>query len=93
MFVEPAGSCLVAAPPFEPAGCMARRFRPGDRAGEQSPDLADGERDEAGVSGRRGVRAGGSRAWASVRSRNAAAVTAQIAKAAMTSTMCRSISV
>jgi len=61
MFVEPAGSCLVATPPFEPAGCMARRFRPGDRGGEQWPDLADGQRDEAGVGGRRGVRAGGRR--------------------------------
>ena len=32
-----------------------------DRAGEQSPDLADGQRDEAGLGGRRGVRAGGRR--------------------------------
>ena len=93
MFVEPAGSCLVSAAPFEPAGCMARRFRAGGRAGEQSPDLADGERDKTGVSGRRGVRPAGGGAWASVRSRNAAAVTAQTARAAMTSTMCRSIAV
>jgi hypothetical protein len=61
MFVEPAGSCLVTASPFEPAGCVAGRLRPGERVGEQSPDLADGERDEAGVGGRRGVRAGGRR--------------------------------
>jgi hypothetical protein len=59
MFVEPAGSCLVAAPPLEPAGCVAGRLRPGERVGEQSPDLPDGERDEAGVGGRCGIRAGG----------------------------------
>jgi hypothetical protein len=51
-FVEPAGSRLVAASPFEPAGGVAGRFRPAEPGGEQSPDLADGERDEAGVGGR-----------------------------------------
>ena len=61
MFVEPAGSCLVAAPPLKPAGCVAGWIRPGERAGEQSPDLPDAERDEAGVGGRRGIRAGGRR--------------------------------
>jgi hypothetical protein len=52
MFVEPAGSRLVTTSPFEPSGGVAGWFRPGERVGEQSPGLADGERDEAGVGGR-----------------------------------------
>jgi hypothetical protein len=61
MFMEPAGSCLVASSPFEPADGMALRFRSTERVGEQSPDLADGEWDEAGVGGWCGVRADGRR--------------------------------
>ena len=52
MFAEPAGSGLVAAPPVNPADGVAGRFRLGERVGEQSPDLPDAERDEAGIGGR-----------------------------------------
>ena len=73
---------------------VAGRFGPPGRVGEQPSDLGDGERDEAGVGGRRGIGgAAGGGAWVSVRSRSIAAVTAQIATAAMTSTMCRRIAV
>ena len=48
--MEPAGSCLVAAP-LELAGGVAGRFWVGKCAGEQAPDLGDGERDEAGSAG------------------------------------------
>jgi len=47
--------CLVASSPFDPAGGVAGRFRPVERCGEQPPDLADSERDQPGVSGRRVV--------------------------------------
>ena len=59
----------------------------GENGCEQAFYLRDGERDHPGV-GRRGL-AGvtGGGAWASVRSLSRAAVTAQIARAAMTSTM------
>ena len=53
----------------------------------------DGERDEAGSAGGRSSGVAGGAAWVSVRSLSIAAVTAQIARAAMTSTMCRSIAV
>jgi hypothetical protein len=33
-------------------GCVAGWFGPGERVGEEPPDLADGERDKAGVGGR-----------------------------------------
>jgi hypothetical protein len=48
----------VAASPFEPAGRVAGRFRRAELGREQSPDLADGERDEAGVGGRGVARTG-----------------------------------
>ena len=37
---------------------MAGWFRPGERVGEKSPDLADGQRDESRVGGRRVARPG-----------------------------------
>jgi hypothetical protein len=43
----------VAASPFEPAGGVAGRVWPADGGGEQPLDLVDGERDKAGVAGRR----------------------------------------
>ena len=42
----------MAAAPLEPASGVAGWFRAAERVGEQSPDLADGERDEAGLAGR-----------------------------------------
>ena len=59
MFVEPAGSCLVTAPPLEPVDGVAWWLRTGEGPGEQPAGLADGERDEAGAGRRCGVRAGG----------------------------------
>src|SRR5580704_2570108 len=50
--VEPAGSCLVAAPEFEPAGGAPGRSGVVEGGGEQALDLVDGQRDEAGVGGR-----------------------------------------
>ena len=50
--VEPAGSCLMAASPLEPAGGVAGWLRLAEGGGEQPLDLVDGERDEAGVGGR-----------------------------------------
>jgi hypothetical protein len=53
--VERAGSRLVAASPFEPAGGVpggvAGRFQVAERVGERSPDPSDRERDHAGVCG------------------------------------------
>jgi hypothetical protein len=48
----------TAAPPLEPVDGVAGWFRPVWFRSKQAPDLADGERDEAGVGGRRGVRPG-----------------------------------
>jgi hypothetical protein len=52
MFVKPAGSRLVTAPPLEPVDSVTW-FGVGEGPGEQPADFADGERDEAGI-GRRG---------------------------------------
>src|ERR1700733_15996505 len=57
-FVEPAGSCLVTASPFEPVDSVAGWFQLGELGGEQLLDLADGERDEAGIGGRSVARPG-----------------------------------
>jgi hypothetical protein len=46
----------MAAAPFGPAGGVAGWLGAVEGDGEQSPDLADGERDEARVGRRRGVR-------------------------------------
>src|SRR5207302_10828640 len=59
--VEPAGSCLVTAPPFEPAGGVAGRLWPAEGGSEQPFHFVDAERDEAGVAGRRLVGPGGRR--------------------------------
>src|SRR5215470_17243899 len=50
--MEPPGSCLVAASPFEPASGVA--WWPGmpEGGGEEPLDLADGEGDQPGVGGR-----------------------------------------
>jgi hypothetical protein len=48
----------VAASPLQPACGVAGRVRLAERGGEQSPDLGDGERDEARIGGGCGVRAG-----------------------------------
>ena len=48
----------MAASPVEPAGGVAGRFRAVECGGEQALDLADGERDQPGVCGRRVARAG-----------------------------------
>jgi hypothetical protein len=77
---------------LEPAGGVAGRPGLVECCCGQAPDLAGGERDQAGVSRRRGVRAGGG-VSVPVRSLSWAAVTAQIARAAMTSTACRAIAV
>ncbi len=60
---------------------------------EQAPGFGDGERDHAGVGGRGLVREYRAGAWVPVRRRSRAAVTAQMATAAMTSTVCRAIAV
>src|ERR1039457_3183182 len=57
-FVEPAGAGLVAADPRVPLVLVFRWPWRCGRGGEQASDLRDGERDEAGVGGRRLVRAG-----------------------------------
>ena len=61
--------------------------------GEQAPGFGDGERDHPGVGGRGLVRPDRGGAWVPVRRRSRAAVTAQMARAAMTSTVCRAIAV
>jgi hypothetical protein len=84
--VVPGCVCSVAASPVQPVhGGAGRRG-----VGEQPPDFGDGERDHAGVGGRglAGVDAG---ARLSVRRRSRAAVTAQMARAAATSTVWRAI--
>ena len=79
MFVEPAESCLVTVPPIALASSrLISRTDSGMRPGSAG----------GAASGPAGGGAG-----APVRSRKAAAVTAQTAKAAITSTMCRSIAV
>ena len=45
----------MATAPLQPVGCVAGRFRPVQCRGEETPDLADGKRDEAGVCRRRRV--------------------------------------
>jgi hypothetical protein len=57
--VEPARAGLVTSSPLEPAGGMLGGPAAFEGGGEQSLDLMDGERDEAGVGGRRVVRRGG----------------------------------
>ena len=83
----------MAASPFEPADGVAGRLWPEERGGEQPLHLADGKRDQAGVARWRLVWPGGRRRLGAVRFLSWAAVTAQIARAAMTSTMWRSIAV
>ena len=46
----------MAASPLKPVGSVAARFGPVECCGEQAADLAGGERDEAGLGRRRGVR-------------------------------------
>ena len=48
----------MAASPFEPAGRVAAWPGAVECGGEESFDLADGERDETRIGGRRGARAG-----------------------------------
>src|SRR6266705_4370447 len=55
--VEPPGACLVPSSPVQPVAFVAGRSRDGAGIGEQVLDLRDGERDHAGVGGRRLVRA------------------------------------
>ena len=57
--VEPARSCLMAASPFEPARGVAGRLWPAAGGGQQPLHFVDGERDQAGVAGRRFVWPGG----------------------------------
>jgi hypothetical protein len=45
----------MATAPLQPVGCVAGRFRPVQCRGEETPDLADGKRDEASACGRRRV--------------------------------------
>ena len=76
----------MAPSPFEPAGGVAGWVWLAEGGGEQPLDFADGERDQAGVAGRRLVWPGGRR-WLGVGAVPSwAAVTAQTARAAMTST-------
>jgi hypothetical protein len=82
--------CLVASSPLEPAGGVAGRVRACEGGGEQASDFADGKRDEAGVGGRPVGWPGRRPGRGSGGVPELAAVTAQIAKAAMTSTMWRS---
>jgi hypothetical protein len=89
--VEPSRAGLVAAGPGVPVRDVPRRPGPDGSGGEQVPDLRDGERDQARVGGRGWSGRTGPGAWVPVRSRSSAAVTAQIARAAMTSTVCRAI--
>ena len=63
-FVEPSGSCLVAASPLEPPGSVGGRLRLAEGGGEQVLDLADRQRDQAGVGGRFVVGPGGRRGLA-----------------------------
>jgi hypothetical protein len=49
VLVEPAGSCLVAASPVEPAGGVAGWVWLAEGVGEQPLDFVDGERDQAGL--------------------------------------------
>jgi hypothetical protein len=58
--------------------------------GEQASGFGDGERDHAGVGGGWSGYAGAG-GWVSVWRRSRAAVTAQMARAAMTSTVCRAV--
>jgi len=51
----------MAASPFEPAGGVAGWVWLAEGGGEQPLDFADGERDQAGVAGRRLVWPGGRR--------------------------------
>jgi hypothetical protein len=82
----------VAAFPIQPPVCVAGRV-PGGPCGKQVLDLRDGQRNHAGV-GRCGLIGGDRRRrLVSVRWRSKAPVTAQIASAAMTSTMWRAIAV
>ena len=82
----------MASSPFEPAGGVAGWFRMPEGVGEQALDLADGERDKAGISRWLAGRAGW-RGLGAVLALSCAAVTVQIARTAMTSTMCRRIAV
>ena len=49
----------MAASPVEPAGGVAGWVWPAERGGEQPLHFMDGERDQAGLAGRRLVWAGG----------------------------------
>jgi hypothetical protein len=91
--VELAGPGLVAASPVQAAGGVPGRIGAIQGRGGQRFDLVDGERDEAGVGWWRLSRAAGGGAWLSVRSLSWAAVTARMARAAITSTRWRRIAV
>src|ERR1035437_2987843 len=54
--VEPAGACLVPSAPVDPVVFVSGRAGDGGGFGDQVPDLRDGERDHAGIGGRRLVR-------------------------------------
>ena len=60
---------------------------------EQTPGFGDGERDHPELGGRGWSGWAGAGAAVLVRRRSSAAVTAQMARAAMTSTVCRAIAV
>ena len=79
----------MAAPPVQPACGVAGRVRALEGGGEQAPDLRDGQRDHPGS--RRSLDRVGR--GLGMCGRAAAAVTAQMARTAMTSTMWRVIAV
>src|ERR1035441_5874447 len=54
--VEPAGACLVPSAPVDPVVFVSGRAGDGGGFGDQVLDLRDGERDHAGIGGRRLVR-------------------------------------
>src|ERR1017187_4114817 len=54
--VEPAGACLVPSAPVDPVVFVSGRAGDGGGFGDQVLDLGDGERDHAGIGGRRLVR-------------------------------------
>ena len=90
--VEPAGAGLVAAASRR-ASALAGRAGLGGEGGEQARDLGDGQRDHAGIGGRRLIGPDGRRCLGIGAVLSRAAVTAQMARAAMTSTVCRAIAV
>ena len=87
--VVPGRQGLVAAAPGQPVPAGAER----GRMGEQPGGLGDGERDQPRVGGRGWSGRTGAGARVSVRRRSRAAVTAQMARAAMTRAVCRAIAV